>query len=148
SATVCARWRSLQQSRFRCQKALTLLVGPEDTAKVIKSSKFNQHHQHLLRNDDGSRMFPRPVFNLENDVLRCGFDQFERPFDATAFVSQFPNIIHFRVGIDRRHNNIRVPLCGLLRHWASQLVTFELYYPSVPPDRVAAWEIRSGGTDG
>src|SRR5699024_7196782 len=64
NATVCTRWRDLQHRLFLVQKSLTLALGPKRTTNLIRESPFNTLHHDCLLNEDGSRAFPHPLFNL------------------------------------------------------------------------------------
>src|SRR5699024_670298 len=78
--TVCGRWYSLQLKLFLARKSLTLLLGPEETYKVIEDFDLNPEYSESLLNKDGTRVFPGPVFNLTKDSLRLDFEHFYDDF--------------------------------------------------------------------
>src|SRR5699024_133523 len=119
NATICTRWRHLQHKLFLSQKSLTLVVpgtlipGDEEMTDVIQNSSFNSCHCESLLNENGSRLFPRSIFNLTKDFLRC--------FDTAQVVHLFPNITHLRIGIEPNPPAILNSICTLLQGWASRL---------------------------
>src|SRR5699024_3064911 len=50
---------------------------------------------------------------------------------ASILVNLFPNITHLRVGGNSRPRNNLSTICNLVHGWASNLVSFELYFPEI-----------------